>query len=73
MTIYYTEEEFGVVVFQKLAEAFIVCKANPDKDLTAICFNDGSMEYAIRGRKVLKTKREHQGFVILFSQTDTPF
>lgn len=73
MTVYYTEEEFGVVVSNKLVEAFIQTKANPDKDLTAIGFSDGSMEYAIRGNKVLKTKREKEGFVILYPPPICPF
>lgn len=73
MTTYYTEEEFAVVVFQKLAEAFIHTGAKPDKDLTAIGFSDGSLEYAIRGNRVLKTKREREGFVILFPTPENPF
>lgn len=72
MTVFYTEQEFADVVYSHLVEAFSATNppALPSKDLTAIGYPDGSVDYAIRGNTVLKTKREKEGFVVLYSKTE---
>lgn len=72
MTIYYTEEEFEDVVIDKLADAFYRHRAIPDKDLTRVYMSNGEVNYAIRGKTVLRTKCEDKGFVVLYPK-DPPF
>ena len=68
MTVYYTEQEFAPVVYERLVEAFAATDppALPSKDMTAIGYPDGTVDYAIRGKTVLKTARQKEGFTILF-------
>lgn len=66
--IYYTETEFADVVYDHLVRAFDTTDppALPSKDMTAIGYPDGSVDYAIRGKTVLKTAREKEGFTVLY-------
>ena len=69
MTTYYTEAEFEKVLTDRLIDEHYRLKANPDKDLTGIGWADiGEVEYAIRGQKVLRTKRDKNGFSIIYPE-----
>ena len=69
MITYYTEQEFEQVVTQKLYFAVIEQKANVEKELSCVYFDKSpDTEYAIRGKAILKTSYNNNGYFIVESK-----
>lgn len=66
MITYYSEQEFEKVVTEKLVTAIIEQKANVEKELSCVYFvNSPVTEYAIKGKAVLKTSFNNNGYFIV--------
>lgn len=66
MRTYYTEQEFEQVVTDKLCSAIIEKKAKMSKELSCVYFHGlPDVEYAIRGKAVLKTSYDNNGYFIV--------
>ena len=66
MITYYTEQEFEKVVTEKIVTAIIQQKANVEKELSCVYFvNSPDTEYAIKGKAVLKTSFNNNGYFIV--------
>lgn len=66
MVTYYNEMEFEEVVLNKICTAIIDLKANHEKELSCVYFqNSPETEYAIRGKAILKTSYNNNGYFII--------
>lgn len=66
MITYYTEQEFIKVVIDTLATEIVNQKANIEKEMTTVYFTGSpDTEYAIRGKAILKTSFNTNGYFIV--------
>lgn len=65
MITYYTEQEFEKVVIDTIVSAIIEQKADIEKELSCVYFVEKpDIEYAIKGKAVLRTSFNNNGYFI---------
>lgn len=66
MITYYNEKEFEEVVTNKIVTAITDLKANTERELSCVYINNSPViEYAIRGKAILKTSYNNNGYFII--------